>query len=165
MQGAGESLQRCSSGLAFLFDDVDQNFGIRLGREAHAFGLQLRLAFLIVFDDPVVHDAQTAGKRPVRVGVGFRRRAVGGPTGVAHAGGRKRDFHTREFFFQAVEFAFGSDHVQFVILGEANPRGVIPAVFKAAQAFHHKRNSRTPAGVSNNAAHGDLPSGPMGRAF
>jgi hypothetical protein len=63
-------------------DEVDQHFGIGVGAELHAFLGECGRDFLVVRDDAVVDEGQSARVVQVRVGVPFHRGAVGGPARV-----------------------------------------------------------------------------------
>ena len=66
---------------------VHGDLGVGVAGELDAGGLQLGAQRGEVLDDPVVDDGDLARGVAVRVGVAVGRPAVGGPPGVAHAGG------------------------------------------------------------------------------
>ena len=70
-------------------DQVRDDLGVGLGAERGALGDQRLLDLHVVLDDAVDHDVDALVVVGVRVGVGLVDAAVGGPAGVADAGGRR----------------------------------------------------------------------------
>ena len=70
-----------------LRHQVHRDLGVGVAGEFHALGLQLVAQARVVLDDAVVDDGDLAGGVAVRVRVAVGGAAVGGPAGVAQAGG------------------------------------------------------------------------------
>ena len=73
-----------------FFDQVRDDFGVRLGDEFVAFALQFVLQLEVIFDDAVVHDDDLAFAIAMRVGVLFGGTSVRGPARVARGRRRRR---------------------------------------------------------------------------
>ena len=119
-----------------VVDELHQGFGVGAAAEGDAFLLEPLLDDGVVLDDAVVHQGKVARGRQVRVGVGLRRLAVGGPAGVGNArlsgevvpcGGA----------FQFAHFACGLVHVQLSLWGdEGDACAVISSVLQSFQSFY-----------------------------
>ena len=82
-----DRLDRGSAALHLLADQMRNDFGVGLGDEFGALGLQLAAQLDEILDDAVVHDGELFGG--VRMGVVLGRPAVGRPAGVADADGSR----------------------------------------------------------------------------
>ena len=80
---------------------------------------------------------------------------MGGPAGVAHAGGALHGGAAAEKAVQDLQPALGLVDVQAVFpLGEdGNPGGVIPSVLQAGEAVQQNRRRLLCSCVSNDTAH------------
>jgi hypothetical protein len=83
-------------------DEVRDDLGVRVGREAHAIGLERLSERHVILDDAVVHDGDVACR--VRVGIVFARTSVRGPARMTDAG-RAGEGSFRESFVQERELA------------------------------------------------------------
>ena len=136
-----------------------QHFRIRFGSELIAGSQQIRLQFLIVFNDAIVNDGQmflTAPPAAVRVRVAFHGRAVRRPARMPDAGHSQGIGAVRQLFFQRGQTALRLDHVQPAALHKADARGIVATVFETPQAFNNERNSRAVSGIADDAAHREL---------
>ena len=149
-QIAGSS--RVGVGLVELVDQVDDDLGIGLGLEHHAFLLEGGLDDAVVFDDAVVHHGDIAVHAGMGMGVHDRRRAVGGPAGMpdSHPAGHGRGL---EQVVQLLKLALGAHQVQLVFLLDADSRAVIPAVFQLPESFDQDLLGVTRSGVGYDSAH------------
>ena len=68
-----------------LFDEVRENFGVRLRNERVSLFLERRAQLFVVFDDAVVHHPHVAITAFVRMRVYLRRFAVSRPTQVRNS--------------------------------------------------------------------------------
>ncbi len=151
-------------------DEVGDDFGVGLGDEVVAGGLQLGAQLVVVLDDPVVHQADPAGggdargfarigdrdARPVRevgMGVVHHRRAVRRPAGVGDAGAAMQviGLHVRRELGHARRAARPA---QLAVLVQGDAARVVAAVLEAAQAFDQDRNDVSRADGSDDSAHG-----------
>ena len=152
-------------------DQVGDDLGVGLGDEDVAGGLQLGAQLVVVLDDPVVHQADPAGRgdarglagigdrgprpvREVRMGVVHHRRAVRRPAGVGDAGAA----------LQMVGLDVGRQlghprgaarPAQLAVLVQGDAAGVVAAVLEAAQAFDQDRDDVARADGSDDSAHGE----------
>ncbi len=78
-----DGIEEIGNGLQLPFDEVRDDFGVGIGSEDIAFGLQCIAQGFMVFNDAVMHDGEAAGD--VRVGITLRGNAVCGPAGVGNA--------------------------------------------------------------------------------
>ena len=89
--GAGHEAQRCAHRVFELVrghrgDQMREHFGVGLGLERDAAGLQLRAQLRGVLDDAVVNDGEAVGAVAVRMSVAIARLAVRRPARVRDAG-------------------------------------------------------------------------------
>ncbi len=89
-------LDRRRAALHLLADQMGDDFGVGLGDEFGALGLQLAAQLDEILDDAVVHDRELFGG--VRMGVVLGRTAVGRPAGVADADGARQRLAARAAF-------------------------------------------------------------------
>ena len=88
-----DRLDRRSAALHLLADQMRNHFGVGLGDEFGALGLQLAAQLDEILDDAVVHDREPFGGVRVRIVLG--RTAVGRPAGVADADGSRQRLAAR----------------------------------------------------------------------
>jgi hypothetical protein len=133
-------------------DEVARDLGVGLGLEADALGLELALDRGVVLDHSVVDQADTAVRAQMRVGVGVRHAAVGGPAGVADAelgvglvgAGEAGHFLHPSGLFQ---------HREAAVLPQAHPGRVVAAVLKAFQAVDQDTTRALRPDVANDSTH------------
>ena len=82
--------------LHFGGHEMGHHFGVGLGHELGAAGLELGAQLAEIFDDAVVNDRHPVGG--VRVRVGFIGPAMGRPAGVADAAGARSRFAHQPLF-------------------------------------------------------------------
>ena len=143
--------QRFAFGI--FFDEVRDDFGVRLGDEFVAFGNELALQLEIIFDDAVVDDYDFAGAVAVRMRVFFSGAAVRGPAGVADAVDaiERRDANG---FFEILQLAGGAADFEFAVgLHYGDAGGIVAAIFEAFEAVKDYRDDALGADVADNAAH------------
>ena len=150
-----QRLEQIGAGLEAGAEHVGEHLGVGvggegLGGEAGAEGLE-------VLDDAVVDDGDAAGGVEVGVRVAVARFSVGRPTGVADRGGGGREL-ALGVLDEGVELAGGAGDVEFaVVLDQGDARGVIAAVFEAAEAVEHDRTGRALPAVANDSTHAATP--------
>ena len=126
------------------------HFGVGLGDEFGALGLQLAAQLDEILDDAVVHDGEPFGG--VRMGIVLGRAAMGRPAGVADADGSQQRL-AGEPRFQILELALGAPPRQHAVLERGDARGIIAAVFEALERIDQLRRSCLLADDSDNPAH------------
>src|SRR5215469_339762 len=142
-----------------FFDNVGDDFGVRLGDKFVAISEKLLFQLDVIFDDTVVHHNDLAGAVPVRMRVFLGGTAVRGPSRVAdsidalNGSGSDR-------FFKIAEFAWCTPNLEFsVVAYNGDASGIISAVFEALQPIQDQRNDTFGANVADNSAHSGLTSG------
>ncbi len=136
-----------------LFNKMGQDFGIGLRAETMPLCDKLFTQGVIIFDDPIVHHHQIAAAITVRMGVFGRRRAMGRPAGMAKTNVRWGDNGLINNRLQGRQLASGPVFDQFSILEINNPRRIISAIFKAAQAFKHYRHNSPGSDIPDDSTH------------
>ncbi len=134
----------------FLGDQVDDYFGIRVGRQVAALGDQLGPQLFVIFDDPVVDDRHPVGG--MGMGVGFVGNAMGRPSGMADADGAA-DRLFGHAFGQVGKLALGPAAVDGPIDQGRDPGRIVAPVFQALQPFQQDRRGFFLADNSDDAAH------------
>ena len=155
-QGPGKGFKQRGVVLAPFRDEMGQDFRIGFGFENIPLGKQVFLQLLKVLDDAVVDDGKLVIAADMGMGITFGGHAVRGPARMTDAVHGDRVGIMGELFFQSRQLALGLDDLKLLALNETDPSGIVPAVFKAPQAFDNDRNSRTMPGITNNSAHAVL---------
>ncbi|MNC31680.1 hypothetical protein D3C75_800080 [compost metagenome] len=127
IQGRLEGVQRGQARRQLVVQQVGHDLGVGLALEDAALGLQFGLQLGEVLDDAVVDQADAAGL--VRVGVGGRGRAVGGPAGVTDADGPAQGLGGQDGF-QFADLALGAAAFDAAVDDGGDPGGVIAAVLQ-----------------------------------
>jgi hypothetical protein len=147
-------------------DEVGDDLGVRLAREARpavAEGLAQRQ---VVLHDAVDHDVHAVRRVEVGVGVGLVDAPVRRPAGVADARGRllRGDRHAAPLRLEgvdrgleAVEVPDGPHGVDPAVGQDRDPGGVVAPVLELAQAAEQELLHRAPAHVADDAAHDARP--------
>ncbi len=138
-------------------EQVGDHFGVGVGGEGPALGLQAALERQEVLDDPVV-DHRDAPAQAL-VGVGVERplgAAVGRPAGVAEAEAAGERL-PGELLGQPVELALGADGLEAALAHHGDARRVVAAVLEPAQAVDEPRHDVARADVSDDSTHGATP--------
>ncbi len=142
-----------AGGTQILFHQVGNDFRVCFGQELVAFLAQLFLEGEVVLDDAVVDDHHPAGAVAMRVGVLFRRAAMGCPAGVADAIGAV-DGIEADGFFQVAQFAFGAANLQPLAVARHRDSGrIVAAVLQLLQPVQNDRNHPLLTYITNNSAH------------
>ena len=136
--------------LHLLGDEMRDHFGVGLGRELGALGLQLFAQLAEILDDAVVHDREPVGGMRMRVVLG--RPAVGRPAGVADADGARQRL-AGEPRFEIAQLALGAPARQLAVLERGDAGGIVAAVFEALERIDQLRRDRLTAENSDNPAH------------
>src|SRR5689334_5007166 len=126
------------------------DFGVGLRRESRPSFSELLFEFEIIFDNSVVHHDDIA--RSMRMSIGFRRPAVGRPTGVANSD-RPKHRVAINGIFEILELAFTPANGNMAIAQDGDSRRVVAAVLQLAEAFQNQWCRFTLADVTYNAAH------------
>ena len=116
--------------------------------------LQLGAQVREVLDDAVVDDRDRAGAVDVRVRVAVVGRAVGGPAGVADAGGGGRQRAVGQRALEVGQLAGALRRRQLAVGQQGDARGVVAAVLQPPQALDDHVEGRLVADVTHDAAHG-----------
>ena len=134
----------------FPVDKVGDHLGVSVAGEGSALRDQLGLQGSEVLDDAVVNHRHATGT--LWVGVAIRRRAVGGPAGVAdpRVPGHRLGEQER---LQVAQLALGLAHGELAVCQRSDARTVIAAVFQPPQAFDQAVRDRRAPGDSDDAAH------------
>ncbi len=125
-----------------FFDQVRDDFGVRLGDEFVAFGDELVFQLEIIFDDAVVDDYDFTGAVAMRMRVFFGGAAVRGPARVADAvdAVERRD---ADGFFEILQLAGGAADFEFAVcLHDGDAGGIVAAIFEALEAVEDYRARR-----------------------
>ena len=126
------------------------HFGVGLGDEFGALGLQLAAQLDEILDDAVVHDRELFSG--VRMGVVLGRTAMGRPAGMADADGSQQRL-AGEALLQILELALGAPPRQHAVLERSDARGIIAAVFEALERIDQLRRGCLVADDTDNPAH------------
>ena len=86
-QHAGDGLEHVAALAVVPVQQLGHHLRIRFGAEGVALFYQVFLQDRVVFNDPVMHHREQAAFAYLRVGIHIVRLAVGGPAGMADAGG------------------------------------------------------------------------------
>ena len=136
---------------------MHQYFRVRFALEGIAELDELFLQELVVLDDAVMDQGQFAAAREMRVGVLFRRFAVGGPARMAYAHRKGRGLAGRllEFSLEVVDLALGLEHLNppRFGLGEGNAGAVVSAILQLVKALDKEGGSLGAADISYNSTH------------
>ena len=128
-----------AGGFQFLVDLTEQccgNFSVRLGEEAVAVRHECGLERGIVFNDAVVDHGKLAAGHHVRVRVGVRGPAMGGPPGVTNPRHGSRERVHLKFVQELGKLAAFLAHFDAVCRDQGHSGGVVAPVFQASQPLH-----------------------------
>src|SRR5271169_5861225 len=139
--------------LRVFFDEMSDDFRVRLGDELVALTMELLLQLEIIFDDSIVDDDNLAGAVTVRVRILFRGAAVRGPAGVADAVGAFNGRFLNDFLEIAQLARGAADFELSVFCDNRDARGVVAAVLQLSQAFDDDRHHLLRPNVTDNSAH------------
>ncbi len=126
--------------------------GIRF--ENLSLGLHGQLQFSIVFNNAVVHKRD--GAIAVRVRIGDRRCAVGGPARVANPDRAAQGFGVNNGF-QVLNLTGGPAALRAVVGLHSDARRVVATIFKATQGFQQARGDGLVSNNTDNTAHDECP--------
>ncbi len=129
---------------------MDHHFGIGLAFKHPPAGDQFVTQFLEILDNAVVHQRHQRGG--VRVGIGLRRRTVGGPAGVGDADMARRRI-ALQLQHQIGELAFRPAAHQFPARDGADARTVIAAIFHPLEPIDKALRDGLVADNTDNSAH------------
>ena len=134
-------------------DEVGDHLGVGLRGEPRALGDQRPLEVGVVLDDAVEDDCDgLVVARRQRVGVRLAHPAVSRPAGMADAGrGPRAD--TVGLQPEVLELADGLDRVEALMLDEADPGRVVPAVLEPLQTTQKPLLGCPSTHVSDYSAH------------
>src|SRR5688500_11349507 len=128
-----------------------EHFGVGVGLERDAAGLQLRPQLRGVLDEPVMDDRETTRAVAVRMRVAIARLAMRRPARVCDA--RRAFQQRRKLPLQLTHFAFGLVYAELVVARAGDARRVIAAVFESMQPFHQDGPRVALADVTDDSAH------------
>ncbi len=142
-------------------DEVRDDLGVGLRREVRAAVAEAAPQRDVVLDDAVDDDVDAVARVEVRVGVGLRDAAVGRPARVADPARRldRRDGAAGrrgcrgDGLAQPAEVADGAHRGDLPVDEHGDAGGVIAAVLELLQAGEEDLLHRSPADVSDDAAH------------
>ena len=130
-----------------------QHFGVGVGTERVAGLEQLLFESVVIFDDAVVDDGDSAGLIEVRMRIFVRRRPMRGPARVADAEISRDRFGFQKLCETFADFSLFLADQQFAVMHHGDACAVVTAIFQPSQSFQQDGRSRFFTDVSNNAAH------------
>ena len=152
MDGRARAADKVAGFFGFAVDQVGDDFGVGLRAKLVAVALELVPQLLVVFDDAVVHHGDAVAGT-VRMGVGFARLAVGGPTGVGDAEAPV-DWMAVDAIGQHFDFALHAGALKLTgTVDDGDAGRIIAPVFKPPQAGEQNRGHGTLGQGCNDAAH------------
>jgi hypothetical protein len=151
----GDEVAAAAARLHLAPHQVGGHLRVGVGLQIDPGGLELRAQRGEVLDDAVVHDRDVA--RDVRVGVPVARATVGGPAGVADAGGTREPApaRRRELRLEVGELALllldpgGARAVE-----DGDTSRVVAAVLHPPQGLDDDREGGPVPDISDDSAHG-----------
>ena len=135
-------LDRLHATLEIGADQMRHHLGIGLRPELMPLLQELEAQRLEILDDAVMHDGNAAGF--VRMGIVFGGGSMGGPAGVADAGGPGKRI-TFQDGFEIGELAFGASPLDPTVDQGRDAGAVIAAIFEALQRIEQQGRCRLPA--------------------
>ena len=135
-----------------VFNQVDEGFRVRLGRELMAGAREARPQRIGVLDDAIVHKGERAAAVGVRVGVALRRGTVRRPTRVGDATRPMRRVACHESGERGNPARELPGHDAAPVL-HRHARRVVPAVFEPREPFEQDGRGLPPSHVADDAAH------------
>src|SRR3989442_14425476 len=133
-------------------DQVDDDFRVGLRAEAMPVGHQRLSKLPIVLDDPVVDDGDLGLAIEVRMSIGIRRPAMGGPSCVADAECSLR-WVSGEQGLEISDLAGRLPDVERHPRDRGNPGGVIAAVLQPTKTRKDEGDSVPMADVADDSTH------------
>ena len=136
-----------------LFNEMRQHLGVGVTDQGVSTVGEQPFERLVVFDDAVVDDCDSALAPCVGVGVAVAWGSMGGPAGVPDADGAYRDV-LRHVGFQVGDLAFLFFHPKFPFSLQGGDSGtVVASVFEAGQAINQNGVGRFRPQIAYNSAH------------
>ena len=126
------------------------DFGVRLGVELMAMGLELVPKKCEILDDAIMDDRDPA--RGVRVGIGLVGNTMGGPARMADPRGTAQRPVLQEFR-QTIELAFRPPPLDGTTSQRRYSGTVIASIFQPAKSIHEQWRRRPEADTSHNPTH------------
>src|SRR3954451_3958022 len=135
-----------------LFDQMGDDFRVRLRLELMSRFLQALLEREEVLDNAVVDDHDLSGAVAMRMGIVLVRLAVRRPARVTHAE-RTVQRLVAELRFEVRQLPLGAYDFHSVAVDDGDPRAVVAAVLELLQSTDEDRHHITFADVSDDSAH------------
>ncbi len=132
-------------------NQVHHHLGVRIRRELAPGGGQLVAQDLVVLDDAVVDHGDAFGR--VGVGVLLVGHAVGGPPGMADAGGAGDGFRL-DPAFQVFQLPFGAAALDAAVHQGRDAGRIVTPVFEPFQRVQQRTSDGVLADYADDAAHG-----------
>src|SRR4051812_34991632 len=126
------------------------HFGIRIGSKTIAACQQSCAYFVVILDDAVMNDGESI-VADVRMGVSFRRNAMGGPAGVSDANIAMHSGLCRHFGKRGNPA--GTPKAIQPAVDHRDTGGIVTAVFQLAQSLQQDRHYVSPSYGANDSAH------------
>ena len=142
--------------LEIFLDEMRDNFGIGFSDELVAFAHQFVLQLEIILDDAVVHHDDFPGAIAMRMRIFFSGAAVRGPARVADAIDPIYGVFAEHFLEIAQLSGCTANFELAIVVHNGDPRGIIAAIFEAAQAVQNQRNNFFRSDITNNSAHSEF---------
>ena len=138
LQGRVNRLGRRLSVSHFRRNEERGDFGVRLRREIVTATGKLFPERFEILNNAVVHDGKCVAG--VRMRVGLRWLAMGGPTRMPNSDG-SAEGDARKFGLEIFQLALGADSGETAVFKSGDARGVITAVFEPLQRRYELRRS------------------------
>ena len=133
-------------------DEMGEHLAVGLRKENVALLGEAVFVFEIVLDDAVVYQRQFAGCVEMRVRVGIGWFSVGGPAGMADAGGAV-DGPAVDEVREVVDAPRAFAHLDVIAVEEAESGRIIAPVFQAPESLEQEFGGLAVARVCEDATH------------
>jgi len=134
---------------------MSEDFGVGFGSKITiTVPNQLIFQRLVIFDHSVVHECQFPSRVEMRMGVLVRWLSMRRPPSVAYTESSVRRFFRHEFS-QLSDSPGALARFDAIAVNDRNPRGIVTAIFQAAQPIEQDGSCLRTSDVSDNATHAE----------
>jgi hypothetical protein len=139
--------------LVVLADEMGENLGVGFRFELVAFGGKFVAEVVVVLNDPIVDDPDTAGliEMGVRIFIGWK--TVRGPTSVTYSDSSSDGIFLVQRSKALRNITLSLADSDFAILHDCDPGAVVAAILKATKAFNDDGRGLLIPDVAENSAH------------